>query len=117
MDCQRSTAIGNDQNGAPVEAWATIYTNLRCMVDLHMAGDPETFGQRAVDLTAKVYFPQLSNAAGNPSGALPDIRPRDRLVFGTWPDSSVCYLMEPKCLDELSSQVLLVLEAKARKPG
>jgi hypothetical protein len=94
---ERPATAGTDASGIAVPAWAVIYTNLPCLADLHEAGERGTgrgigggggvFGQPVEEVRAALYFPPL------PNGKLPDIRKRDRILYGTWPGG------EPKWID------------------
>jgi hypothetical protein len=94
---ERPTTAGTDASGIAVPARAVLYTNLPCLADLHEAGERGTgrgigggggvFGQPVEEVRAALYFPAL------PGGGLPDIRKRDRILYGAWPGG------EPKWID------------------
>jgi hypothetical protein len=94
---ERPTTAGTDASGVAVPSWGVIYTNLPCLADLHEAGERGTgrgigggagvFGQPVEEVRSALYFPAL------PGGGLPDIRKRDRILYGTWPGG------EPKWID------------------
>lgn len=111
VDVERQTAAGVDGSGAPVEVWTKIYSNLPCAVDPRPAGDPVTFGKKSAEFNVPCYFSRQDD------GTLPDIRDRDRLVFGKWPNGATRYLIVNEALDELGAGVVLVCSCSARAPG
>jgi hypothetical protein len=113
IDVQRSMQAGVDASGMPVEGWVTVYSGLRCAVDLHTAGEGQEWEQPGMDLTGFVYF---GTPVGSPK-ALPDVRKGDRCPFGTWPNGQTRYLDVVDELDELEAGVVGVCTVRARKPG
>ena len=109
----RETVSGRDQSGLPVESWVSVYSNLPCLLDAHSQGEHTDFEQRALDFRYLCYFPPLSQSGPG----LPDIRIRDRLNVGTWPDGSTKYIDVIDVVDELDAGVILVVTGLARKPG
>jgi hypothetical protein len=125
---ERARTLGVDAAGEAVVTWEPVYgAPLAALVDLHEAGERGTgrgaggarggaaagvFGQPTEEVRAAVYFPPL------PSGGLPDIRKRDRLVYGVWQDGSVRYIDVTGAFDA-GKPAGVVLEAvgTARKPG
>jgi hypothetical protein len=125
---ERARTLGVDAAGEAVVTWDPVYgAPLACLVDLHEAGERGTsrsggagrggaaggvFGQPTEEIRAAVYFPPL------PAGGLPDVRKRDRLVYGTWQDGSVRYIDVTGAFDA-GKPAGIVLEAvgTARKPG
>jgi hypothetical protein len=124
---ERARTLGVDASGELVVGFEPVpgYEALRCLVDLHAAGERGTgrgaggqggglgvFGQAVDEVRAAVYFPAL------PGGGLPDIRERDRLVYGTWQDGTTRYIEVARAFDA-GKPAGLILEAvgAARKPG
>jgi hypothetical protein len=121
---ERAVTLGVDASGELVMDFQPVagYEALPCLVDLHAAGErgtgrgaggaPGVFGQVVEEVRAAVYFPAL------PGGGLPDIRERDRLVYGTWQDGTTRYIEVARAFDA-GKPAGLILEAigTARKPG
>jgi hypothetical protein len=125
VQVQRARTLGVDAAGEAVVTWDVVYDSLPCLVDLHEAGERGTgrgaggqrgaagvFGQPVEEVRAAVYAPPL------PAGGLPDIRKRDRLVYGMWQDGSTRYIDVTGAFDA-GKPAGIVLEAvgTARKPG
>jgi hypothetical protein len=124
---ERARTLGVDAAGEAVVTWDPVYgAPLVCLVDLHEAGERGTgrgaggarggaggvFGQPTEEVRAAVYFPPI------PAGGLPDIRKRDRLVYGTWQDGSVRYIDVTGAFDAgLPRGIVLEAVGTARKPG
>lgn len=128
---ERQQAGGVDGSGAPVEGWTPLLSGLPfpCTVHLRPRGQ-ETFGQLAQMYEGKVYIPplRLPNGANawiqdNLAGALPDLRIRDRLTWGVWPQNGkprILMVAPPPAgmtLDPLDNATLLVLWVTARAPA
>jgi hypothetical protein len=123
VDVQRLSQSGTDQSGMPVDAPATVYSQLPVAVDLQpylsrrggargtTTGD--AWEQPGMEVRGYVYF---GTQVGNPP-ALPDIRKGDRLLFGTWPNGQPMYLDVRDYLDELGAGIVGVCTVTARKPG
>jgi hypothetical protein len=115
---ERLSAAGRDGSGVEAATPVTVYTDLPALVDERAGGGLSgissgasgLFGQPAEDENVFVYL------ARQEDGTLPDIRKRDRLLFGTWPNGDPKYLLVNKIIDELEANVLIVLQCSARRP-
>lgn len=112
---QRSAAVGEDESGAPVEGWTTVYENLPCVVVPASAHDVVQWDQAGITASHKVTFPPLL-VSGVP-GTLPDIHERDRLLFGKYAGGATRYLMAQDRQDEGEQGILLTVLAMERRPG
>jgi hypothetical protein len=119
---ERPTTAGTDASGVAVPAWDVIYTDLKCLADLHMAGERGTgrgiggagdvFGAPAEEVRGAFYFPAL------PGGGLPDVRRRDRILFGAWPGGVPRYIDVTGAFDAgLFQELVLEVVGVTRKPG
>jgi hypothetical protein len=121
---ERAVTLGTDASGELVMDFQPVvgYEALPCLVDLHAAGErgtgrgaggaPGVFGQAVEEVRAAVYFPAL------PGGGLPDIRERDRLVYGTWRDGTTRYIEVARAFDAgKPSGLILEAVGTSRKPG
>jgi hypothetical protein len=111
---ERLVVGGRDQSGLPIETWKVIYSNLRCLVDPHTTGEQVEFEQREIGRDrVLLYFPCLTLA----TPGVPDIRPRDRINLGTWPDGTTEYVDVQSSIDELRMGVMLVVTGTSKRPG
>jgi hypothetical protein len=111
---ERLVVAGRDASGLPVESFRVIARDLLCLVDPHTTGEQVEFEQREIGRDrVLVYFPPLNLSVAG----LPDIRPRDRLAIGTWPDGSTEYVDVQSSIDELRMGVLLVVTGTSKRPG
>jgi hypothetical protein len=129
---ERQTAQGVDGSGAPVEAWANLLAGLPFPATVWLRPQGvETFGQAAQEYEGKVYIPPLTLPAGaaawiqdNLAGTLPDLRIRDRLTYGVWPENGQPrqLIVAPapagqKTLNPVENFTLLVLWVVCRAPA
>jgi hypothetical protein len=120
---ERARTTGTDASGVPADAWDVVYSNLPCLADLHERGERgiqrgggggggDVFGQPVEEVSGAFYVPQL------PDGTLPEIRRRDRLVFGTWPTGETLYVDVGGAFDATAGRKLVLeVVGTARKPG
>jgi hypothetical protein len=125
VQVQRARTLGVDAAGEAVVAWDVVYDSLPCLADLHEAGERGTsrgagrggaaggvFGQPVEEVRGAIYFPPL------PAGGLPDIRKRDRLLFGVWPDGTPRYVDVGGAFDPgHPGGIVLEVVGSLRKPG
>jgi hypothetical protein len=76
VDVERPTAAGRDASGAQVSPYDPVYSDLPCAHISQGAQDHPEFFQESIRRRHQFFFKPL------PGGTLPDIRERDRLVFG-----------------------------------
>lgn len=110
---EREGVVGQDENGAPVEGWVSVYTNL--VAQVAPASTRQITEWLARDIVADVvlYFPP-QDSLGN---VLPVLGVRDRLTFGTWPDGTTRFLTVSWVRDEANMGVLLTVAAQEVRPG
>lgn len=116
---ERARTTGTDASGIAADEWDVLYTDLPCLADLHERGERGiqrggggghaggVFGQPVEEVSGAFYF----------QGTL-DIRKRDRLAFGTWPDGQVRYIDVGGAFDATTGLGLVYeVVGSARKPG
>jgi hypothetical protein len=104
VDVERPDVNPNarDASGAMVAAYSTVYRDLPCAHVSHGAEDRPEFLQEGIRRRHEFYFKPLAD------GNLPDVRERDRLVFG----GRRLSIEAPE--DLMEAGVLLVVKANER---